>query len=271
MTTEEVDPATFAEVYKKLNEGEVAASQLEKLLDQLEQQMDDMEKIAGFHQPSDTPQTTKDSQTTSNNETSGATTFFPAYNSNTSNHKLQAQKMAIEQLDDRVILTSESNSKTQLTILNYGATVISWKINSEEQLWLSTAAKLDGSKPVRGGIPLVFPVFGKSQAEGFKELPQHGFARNSTWEFLGQTKANPPTVQFALSPELANPDVYSKWDQGDNDFTLLLTVELDDEELKTTIEVENTDKKAWKFNWLFHTYLRVDDIEDSLVNNLPGN
>ena len=43
-------------------------------------------------------------------------------------------------------------------VLLYGATVISWKSNGKENLWLSKAAKLDGSKPVRGGIPVVFPA-----------------------------------------------------------------------------------------------------------------
>lgn len=43
-------------------------------------------------------------------------------------------------------------------VLLYGATVTSWKSNGMENLWLSQAAKLDGSKPVRGGIPVVFPV-----------------------------------------------------------------------------------------------------------------
>ena len=43
-------------------------------------------------------------------------------------------------------------------VLLYGATVTSWKSNGKENLWLSKAAKLDGSKPVRGGIPVVFPV-----------------------------------------------------------------------------------------------------------------
>ena len=43
-------------------------------------------------------------------------------------------------------------------VLLYGATVISWKSNGKENLWLSKAAKLDGSKAVRGGIPVVFPV-----------------------------------------------------------------------------------------------------------------
>lgn len=43
-------------------------------------------------------------------------------------------------------------------ILQYGASIISWKSNGKENLWLSKSAKLDGSKPVRGGVPVVFPV-----------------------------------------------------------------------------------------------------------------
>lgn len=45
-----------------------------------------------------------------------------------------------------------------ITVHLYGATVTSWKINNQEQLFLSQKAHLDGSKPIRGGIPLVFPV-----------------------------------------------------------------------------------------------------------------
>ena len=41
----------------------------------------------------------------------------------------------------------------------YGATVTSWKLaGGQEQLFLSEKASLDGSKPIRGGIPVVFPV-----------------------------------------------------------------------------------------------------------------
>jgi glucose-6-phosphate 1-epimerase len=40
-----------------------------------------------------------------------------------------------------------------------GATVISWTNTDEsENIWLSDKAILDGSKPIRGGIPIVFPV-----------------------------------------------------------------------------------------------------------------
>lgn len=56
----------------------------------------------------------------------------------------------------RVIARLPSGDSVE--VLLYGATVISWKSNGKENLWVSKAAKLDGSKPVRGGVPVVFPV-----------------------------------------------------------------------------------------------------------------
>ncbi|CCF55501.1 hypothetical protein KAFR_0A00630 [Kazachstania africana CBS 2517] len=177
--------------------------------------------------------------------------------------------MAIEETETQVILSHPSDSSTNVTILKYGATVFSWKLYGQEQLWLSTAAKLDGSKPVRGGIPLVFPVFGKNESDPLlSKLPQHGLARNSTWEFLGQVKSNPPTVQFGLNPKLSNPEMTKLWSE---DFNLILTVELGSDYLKTEIEVENlSSSKELKFNWLFHTYLKIPDIEDTMISNLVG-
>jgi glucose-6-phosphate 1-epimerase len=51
-------------------------------------------------------------------------------------------------------------SGESVEVLLYGATVTSWKSNGgkTENLWLSEKAALDGSKPVRGGVPVVFPV-----------------------------------------------------------------------------------------------------------------
>lgn len=177
--------------------------------------------------------------------------------------------MSVKTDGNKVVLTHPDDKSNEVTILNYGATVISWKLKGKEQLWLSEAAKLDGSKPVRGGIPLVFPIFGKSKTEdALGKLPQHGLARNSTWEFLGQTKSNPPTVQFGLNPEIANPELTKLWP---SDFSLVLTVELGSESLKTAIEVNNPSKtEELKFNWLFHTYLKIEDIEDTFVSNLVG-
>ena len=59
--------------------------------------------------------------------------------------------------DDRVEASLASGESVIVHL--FGATVTSWKLaNGEEQLFLSEKAHLDGSKPIRGGIPLVFPV-----------------------------------------------------------------------------------------------------------------
>lgn len=56
-------------------------------------------------------------------------------------------------------VTAELPSGESIEILLHGATILSWKdASGDEKLWLSDAAKLDGSGAARGGIPLVFPV-----------------------------------------------------------------------------------------------------------------
>lgn len=61
--------------------------------------------------------------------------------------------------DDNSRVTASLPTGERVEVLLYGATVISWKSsNGKENLFLSSKAQLDGSKPVRGGIPLVFPV-----------------------------------------------------------------------------------------------------------------
>ncbi|ODQ78112.1 hypothetical protein BABINDRAFT_40516 [Babjeviella inositovora NRRL Y-12698] len=178
--------------------------------------------------------------------------------------------MPIEATESRVVLTHPTNPHTRVEILNYGATIVSWRLDGQEQLWLSDAAKLDGSKPVRGGVPLVFPVFGAGKPNHATEkLPQHGFARSSEWEFLGQVSENPPTVQFGLGPENVDAEKLLLW-EGANDFTLLLTVTLEESQLTTRIEVENTGAAAFDFQWLFHTYLRIPEISKISVDNLQG-
>jgi glucose-6-phosphate 1-epimerase len=59
--------------------------------------------------------------------------------------------------NSRVIATLPTGERVE--ILLYGATIISWTdVLGNEKLWLSEAAKQDGTKAVRGGIPIVFPV-----------------------------------------------------------------------------------------------------------------
>ncbi|KAI2792385.1 hypothetical protein POX_b02422 [Penicillium oxalicum] len=165
-------------------------------------------------------------------------------------------------------------SGESVTVYLYGATVTSWKANGQEQLFLSQKAVLDGSKPVRGGIPLVFPVFGPPpQNHATSSLPQHGFARNSTWEFLGKSSSEASKGDFAvkldfgLSHTMLSEEFRKAWPY---EFGLVYSVTLTKSALKTSLQVTNEGKENFEFQVLMHTYLSVEDISNIRIKNLES-
>ncbi|KAL4885519.1 galactose mutarotase-like domain-containing protein [Aspergillus karnatakaensis] len=167
-----------------------------------------------------------------------------------------------------------------VTVNLYGATVTSWKTaDGAEKLWLSDAAVLDGSKPIRGGIPVVFPVFGPPpQNHATTPLPQHGFARNSLWEFLGKSSSESSDrdnsgsddavkLDFGLATSNLTPEFRSKWGY---EFGLVYSVTLSREGLGTSLQVQNQGKESFEFQVLLHTYFAIEDINSIRVKNLNG-
>jgi glucose-6-phosphate 1-epimerase len=162
----------------------------------------------------------------------------------------------LELTDDKVIATLPSGDS--VAVLLYGATVFSWKAQGgqKECLFLSEKSKLDGSKAVRGGIPIVFPVFGKASSGPTSKLPQHGFARSSLWRFLGKTDTESKGVQldFGLYSDTLTKEFQELWPFK---FSLLYSVTLTEGALETSIVVRNEGEKPFEFNVLLHSYLHV--------------
>ena len=80
-------------------------------------------------------------------------------------HKPAALSAAAKKTQPQAEVTSDNNKVSaklptgdSVEVVLCGATVTSWKSGGQENLWLSDKVVLDGSKPVRGGIPVVFPV-----------------------------------------------------------------------------------------------------------------
>jgi glucose-6-phosphate 1-epimerase len=173
--------------------------------------------------------------------------------------------MPVTQNDREVILSLDD--QTSVTILKYGATIVSWKADGKEQLWLSENSPMDGTAAVRGGIPLVFPVFATSEPPHVTStLPPHGYARLHSWDVL-ENNEKPTTVQFRLGAEQLNEETRAKWNYK---CTLVLSVTLTNDTLVTSIAVENTDSKPFEFNFAFHTYLRIPDISQIQITGLQG-
>ncbi|GLB18496.1 hypothetical protein AtubIFM61612_008391 [Aspergillus tubingensis] len=165
-----------------------------------------------------------------------------------------------------------------VTVYLYGATVTSWKLaNGKEQLFVSEKANLDGSKPIRGGIPVVFPVFGPPPSNhATSALPQHGFARNSNWEFLGKSSSeafgrdrkegeDAVKLDFGLSHPMLSEVFQKAWPYK---FGLVYSVTLTKGSLETSLQVQNQGEQNFDFQVLMHTYLSVEDITNVRVKNL---
>ncbi|KAJ3221574.1 hypothetical protein HK099_003389, partial [Clydaea vesicula] len=158
----------------------------------------------------------------------------------------------------KVVLTKGSSSAE---IFLFGATLTSWIVGGKELIFLSRKAKLDGTKAIRGGVPIVFPQFGTVEDSS---LPQHGFARNSFWTWLGiiSDTADEVQVKFGLNQSNIDPQLGKLWEHT-KDFELQLTVTLNDNKktLAMKINVQNTgNNDNFKFTALLHTYFKINDI-----------
>lgn len=169
--------------------------------------------------------------------------------------------------------------------------MISWKAGSPtnpqptERLFVSGKAALDGSKPVRGGIPVVFPAFGAPTHPDHAKLSQHGFARNNVWAFganvmdneagvsVKLSKSSAATKRTVLTPRysaLAPNDAIKA--QFDHPFELEYVVTLAEHQLTTGLHVKHTGLSTtapFEFQALFHNYIRAP-ANDVRISPLSG-
>ncbi|KAI8903734.1 galactose mutarotase-like domain-containing protein, partial [Gorgonomyces haynaldii] len=148
-------------------------------------------------------------------------------------------------------------------IYHYGATVTSFKYKNRDVLFCSKKAILNGTKAIRGGIPVVFPQFGPQGP-----LPQHGFARVSKWHYLGVLTENThqTTVGFSLEKHQALEQQTKIWPFL---FRLEYHVTLSANTLHLKLVVKNLDQSAFDFTVLLHTYLQTQ-IHEAQVFGLQG-
>jgi len=175
-----------------------------------------------------------------------------------------------------VLLTLEHEGKTfQSQIDLVGATVTSWKINNKELIFVSSKAQRDGSKAIRGGIPIVFPQFGKvEEPNPASRLPQHGFARSLRWKF-DSSKISEASEMISATFTLTDndlqsqaPEMSSLWSYA---FNLTYQVTLGTSFLSTSMSVALSDLTLKvPITPLLHSYLIVDDVSNTWVTGLDS-
>ena len=160
-----------------------------------------------------------------------------------------------------------SGDGARATVLLHGAHLVGWTTpDGQEQLYLSPRAVFDGRKPVRGGVPVIFPQFNE-----MGPLPRHGFARGLAWE--------PVSLEHSASDALAvlrlqdSPATRAVWPQA---FVAELSLRISGQRLDIELAIEHPADGAGddptaaadavapsppplQFTAALHTYLRVAD------------
>jgi glucose-6-phosphate 1-epimerase len=142
-----------------------------------------------------------------------------------------------------------------------GAQVLSWQGPQGDVLWCGSKAEYAPGKPVRGGVPLVFPWFGDHPSD--TKLPAHGFARTLAWRLLA-ARPGPEVVLAAADDESTR----AMWPHA---FSLQFAVGLADAaRLRLSLTIGNPGSAAFRCEEALHTYFAVGDIHKASVHGLQG-
>jgi glucose-6-phosphate 1-epimerase len=164
----------------------------------------------------------------------------------------------------KVVLKHSCNSKAEVYL--FGANVMSWKQPSgDDVLYVRPDCKFDGVKPLSGGIPHCFPVFGPADPP----LQQHGFARNLNWT-IASTSADQQPDERDPEVELVLTDTEETRKMWPHPFKAVYTVTLHGELLRTDLRIINTGDNPFDFTSALHTYIEVLDINTAKIKGLKG-
>ncbi len=130
-------------------------------------------------------------------------------------------------------------------------------------LFLSPHTLFEKGKPIRGGIPICFPWFGKHPTR--EDLLLHGVVRTQTWELLQVIE----TLDGATTIVLRTQDDENTRLVWPYRFSLQLTISIA-QTLKLVLHVTNTDVRAFTFEEGFHTYFSVGSLAKCWIEGLDG-
>ncbi len=126
-------------------------------------------------------------------------------------------------------------------------------------LFLSAKSEFDATKPIRGGVPVIFPWFGPNAADS--QSPMHGLARLRQWEVENvRSDGENVTLILRLSPENAP----SGWPEG---CSLGYEITLGSS-LRLSLRVENAGDQTLRFEEALHTYFAVGDARQIEIEGL---
>lgn len=129
-------------------------------------------------------------------------------------------------------------------------------------LFMSRLSHFEKDKPIRGGVPVIFPWFGARARH--PESPAHGFARTMPWEVESLTSdGKSASLVLVLNSTDATRALWP------HDFTLRHRIVVASE-LSMTLEVTNRSSEPFAFEEALHTYFTISDIRAVTATGFEG-
>ncbi|GAB3033402.1 D-hexose-6-phosphate mutarotase [Bowmanella dokdonensis] len=163
--------------------------------------------------------------------------------------------------DQGMSIISIDNQAASLELSLFGAHVLSYmpKKDSRQRLYMSPCALMDGSKAIRGGIPICWPWFGQHEASS---LPAHGYLRTRVWR-ITRIDDDLRETRLQLQPGRTRGEGFD----GCADVTLTLLV---GDSLSLSLDTQNIGQQPFSYNAALHSYFRVSDIHKVRLAGLDG-
>jgi len=130
-------------------------------------------------------------------------------------------------------------------------------------LFMSRQSFFTPAKPIRGGVPLIFPWFGARA--GHPEAAAHGFARVTEWQ-VESLAIDGDQIVTAVLQLASSSQTRESWP---HDFVLRYRVTVG-HTLSMTLEVQNTGTDAFAFENALHSYFSVGDARETATTGLEN-
>mmetsp|Transcript_5465 Transcript_5465/g.8081 ORF Transcript_5465/g.8081 Transcript_5465/m.8081 type:complete len:328 (+) Transcript_5465:96-1079(+) len=171
----------------------------------------------------------------------------------------------------RLFVVDEKGTKSVAEVALFGAHVMRFTQigsdgKSQDLMWTSKHAVLDGSKAIRGGVPVIFPQFNV-----LGPMKSHGFARTAVWTLKTITSDIPGRSISAVLTLKESEESVKMWG-SDKKFTYDYTVSLTagkggkSSTLALNSKVTNTGTQSFGYTFALHTYFPVSDITQAAVS-----
>lgn len=159
-------------------------------------------------------------------------------------------------------VTIHAADGAQATVTLYGGHLVAWQTSDgQERLFCSRDSALDGSRAIRGGVPVISPQFG-ARGTGMR----HGFARVATWQLESTGDADGAAwAQFILQHTDLPDAIATTWPWA---FTLRLRVAVQGLSLELQLSVHNTGEQAFPFSAALHSYFAIDQLGEARIGGL---